>query len=76
MALTLSKEALNGEKAGQWFDRLQSLQIARRLGLMLGAAVEHCRAEGNLLLNYSELPAAMSGHLFSILNDPKPDPQS
>lgn len=38
-------------------------EIARRLGLMLGAAVEHCRAEGNLLLNYSELPAAMHGHL-------------
>ncbi len=39
MALTLSKEALNGEKAGQWFDRLQSLQIARRLGLMAMIAV-------------------------------------
>ena len=39
MALTLSKEALNGEKAGQWFDRLQSLQITRRLGLMAMIAV-------------------------------------
>ncbi len=27
MALTLSKDSLNAEKAGQWFDRLQSLQI-------------------------------------------------
>ncbi len=39
MALTLSKESLNTEKAGQWFDRLQSLQIARRLGLMVMIAV-------------------------------------
>ncbi|MHA6196729.1 sulfotransferase family protein [Pseudomonas wadenswilerensis] len=38
-------------------------EIARRLGLMLDAAVEHCRAEGSLLLNYSELPAAMGGYL-------------
>ncbi len=34
MALALSKESFNSEAAGQWFDRLQSLQIARRLGLM------------------------------------------
>ncbi len=39
MALTLSKESLSTEKAGQWFDRLQSLQIARRLGLMAMIAV-------------------------------------
>ncbi|WMJ69113.1 flagellar basal-body MS-ring/collar protein FliF [Stenotrophomonas sp. 24(2023)] len=39
MALTLSKETLNAEKAGQWFDRLQSLQITRRLGLMAMIAV-------------------------------------
>lgn len=39
MALTLSTEALSTEKAGQWFDRLQSLQIARRLGLMAMIAV-------------------------------------
>ncbi|MFJ4371689.1 sulfotransferase family protein [Pseudomonas japonica] len=38
-------------------------EIARRLGLILGAAVQHSRAEGSLLLNYDELPAAMSGHL-------------
>jgi flagellar M-ring protein FliF len=34
MALALSKDSLNSEKAGAWFDRLQSLQITRRLGLM------------------------------------------
>ncbi len=34
MALALSKESFNSEAAGRWFDRLQSLQIARRLGLM------------------------------------------
>jgi len=39
MALTLTKDTLNAEKAGQWFDRLQSLQIARRLGLMAMIAV-------------------------------------
>ena len=39
MALSLSKESLNTEKAGQWFDRLQSLQITRRLGLMAMIAV-------------------------------------
>ena len=39
MALTLSKDSLNAEKAGQWFDRLQSLQITRRLGLMAMIAV-------------------------------------
>ena len=34
MAFALSKESLNAEQAGAWFDRLQSLQITRRLGLM------------------------------------------
>ncbi len=34
MALALSKDTFNSEKAGAWFDRLQSLQITRRLGLM------------------------------------------
>ena len=33
------KDSLNAEKAGQWFDRLQSLQITRRLGLMAMIAV-------------------------------------
>ena len=41
MALALSKDSLNSEKAGAWFDRLQSLQITRRLGLtaMISIAV-------------------------------------
>ena len=39
MALALSSETFNSEKAGQWFDRLQSLQITRRLGLMAMIAV-------------------------------------
>jgi len=34
MALALTKDTLSTEKAGAWFDRLQSLQITRRLGLM------------------------------------------
>ncbi len=39
MALALSKDSLNSEKAGAWFDRLQSLQITRRLGLMAMIAI-------------------------------------
>ncbi|WP_313398417.1 flagellar basal-body MS-ring/collar protein FliF [Stenotrophomonas sp.] len=39
MAFALSKESLNSEQAGAWFDRLQSLQITRRLGLMAMIAV-------------------------------------
>ncbi|HVJ36633.1 MAG TPA: flagellar basal-body MS-ring/collar protein FliF [Stenotrophomonas sp.] len=37
MALALTKDSLHqgAEKAGTWFDRIQSLQITRRLGLML-----------------------------------------
>ncbi len=37
MALALTKENLNqnAEKAGAWFDRIQSLQLTRKLGLML-----------------------------------------
>lgn len=37
MALALTKDSLHqgAEKAGSWFDRIQSLQITRRLGLML-----------------------------------------
>lgn len=38
-------------------------EIARRLGLMLAAGLEHCRAEGNLLVNYRELPGIMGEHL-------------
>jgi len=39
MALALSKDSFNSEKAGAWFDRLQSLQITRRLGLMAMIAI-------------------------------------
>jgi len=39
MALALSSETFNSEKAGAWFDRLQSLQITRRLGLMAMIAI-------------------------------------
>jgi len=37
MALALTKDSLHqgAEKAGTWFDRIHSLQITRRLGLML-----------------------------------------
>ncbi len=34
MALALTKDTFTSEKAGAWFDRLQSLQITRKLGLM------------------------------------------
>ncbi|OLF56372.1 sulfotransferase family protein [Pseudomonas chlororaphis] len=37
--------------------------IARRLGRLLQLGLEHCREHGGLALNYSELPAAMDGHL-------------
>ena len=54
MALTLSKETLNAEKAGQWFDRIQSLQIARRLGLMAMIAV--AVAAGLFVFFWSQKP--------------------
>lgn len=34
MALALTKDTFSSEKAGAWFDRLQSLQITRKLALM------------------------------------------
>jgi len=37
--------------------------IARRLGRLLGMGLAHCREFGGRLVNYSELPAAMDGHL-------------
>jgi len=54
MALSLSKESLNAEKAGQWFDRLQSLQITRRLGLMAMIAV--AVAAGLFVFFWSQKP--------------------
>ncbi|UYB50499.1 flagellar basal-body MS-ring/collar protein FliF [Xanthomonas sp. AM6] len=55
MALALSKETLNGEKAGAWFDRLQSLQITRRIGLMAMIAV--AVAAGLFVFFWSQKPA-------------------
>ncbi len=54
MALSLSKESLNAEKAGQWFDRLQSLQITRRLGLM--AMIALAVAAGLFVFFWSQKP--------------------
>lgn len=55
MALALSKDTLNGEKAGAWFDRLQSLQITRRIGLMAMIAV--AVAAGLFVFFWSQKPA-------------------
>ncbi|WP_093532801.1 flagellar basal-body MS-ring/collar protein FliF [Stenotrophomonas rhizophila] len=54
MALSLTNESLNAEKAGQWFDRLQSLQITRRLGLMAMIAV--AVAAGLFVFFWSQKP--------------------
>ena len=55
MAFALSKESLNTEQAGAWFDRLQSLQITRRLGLMAMIAV--AVAAGLFVFFWSQKPA-------------------
>ncbi|WP_369938782.1 flagellar basal-body MS-ring/collar protein FliF [Xanthomonas medicagonis] len=55
MALALSKDSFNGEKAGAWFDRLQSLQITRRIGLMAMIAV--AVAAGLFVFFWSQKPA-------------------
>jgi flagellar M-ring protein FliF len=57
MALALSRDALNPEKAGAWFDRLQSLQITRRLGLMAMIAV--AVAAGLFVFFWSQKPQMM-----------------
>ncbi|MGV8958957.1 MAG: flagellar basal-body MS-ring/collar protein FliF [Stenotrophomonas sp.] len=54
MALALSKESINAEKAGAWFDRLQSLQITRRLGLMAMIAI--AVAAGLFVFFWSQKP--------------------
>ncbi len=54
MALALSKESINAEKAGVWFDRLQSLQITRRLGLMAMIAI--AVAAGLFVFFWSQKP--------------------
>lgn len=54
MALALSKDSITAEKAGAWFDRLQSLQITRRLGLMAMIAV--AVAAGLFVFFWSQKP--------------------
>lgn len=57
MALALSKENLSqtSEKAGAWFDRIQALQITRRLGLMAMVAI--AIAAGLMVFFWSQKPA-------------------
>lgn len=56
MALALTKESLNttSEKAGAWFDRVQGLQITRRLGLM--AMIAFSVAAGLAVFFWSQKP--------------------
>ncbi|MQP77469.1 flagellar M-ring protein FliF [Stenotrophomonas sp. MYb238] len=54
MALALSKDSINSEKAGAWFDRLQSLQITRRLGLM--AMISIAVAAGLFVFFWAQKP--------------------
>lgn len=56
MALALTKESLNttSEKAGAWFDRIQGLQITRRLGLM--AMIALAVAAGLAVFFWSQKP--------------------
>lgn len=55
MALALSKESFTPEKAGAWFDRLQSLQIARRLSMMAMIAI--AVGAGLFVFFWSQKPA-------------------
>ncbi|MGB3872043.1 MAG: flagellar basal-body MS-ring/collar protein FliF [Stenotrophomonas sp.] len=55
MPLALSSETFNSEKAGAWFDRLQSLQITRRLGLM--AMITVAVAAGLFVFFWAQKPA-------------------
>jgi len=57
MALALSRESLNPERAGAWFDRLQSLQITRRLGLM--AMITVAVAAGLFVFFWAQKPPMM-----------------
>ena len=57
MALALSRESLNPERAGAWFDRLQSMQITRRLGLMAMIAV--AVAAGLFVFFWAQKPQMM-----------------
>lgn len=42
--------------------------VARRLGLLLAAGLQHCTAQGGLVVNYCELPQAMGGRLAGVFN--------
>ncbi|MBN6150084.1 flagellar M-ring protein FliF [Xanthomonas sp. AmX2] len=55
MALALTKDSLSSEKAGAWFDRLRSLQITRRIGLM--AMISVAVAAGLFVFFWSQKPA-------------------
>lgn len=57
MALALSKDTFSPEKTGAWFDRLQSLQITRRLGLM--AMITIAVAAGLFVFFWSQKPQMM-----------------
>lgn len=54
MPLALTKDSISAEKAGAWFDRLQSLQITRRLGLM--AMISVAVAAGLFVFFWSQKP--------------------
>lgn len=54
MALALTKDTLNSEQAGAWFDRVRSLQITRRIGLMSMIAL--AVAAGLLVFFWSQKP--------------------
>lgn len=56
MALALTKDSLHqgAEKAGTWFDRIHSLQITRRLGLML--MISLAVAAGLVVFFWSQKP--------------------
>jgi flagellar M-ring protein FliF len=57
MALALSKKSINekSDQAGAWFDRIQGLQITRRLGLMAMIAI--AVAAGLAAFLWSQQPA-------------------
>lgn len=60
MALAISKENMNqnAEKAGQWFDRVRSLQITRKLTMM--AMIALAVAAGLAVFFWSQKPGYQS----------------
>ncbi|MCL1558994.1 flagellar basal-body MS-ring/collar protein FliF [Xanthomonas nasturtii] len=67
MALAISKENMNqnAEKAGQWFDRVRSLQITRKLTMM--AMIALAVAAGLAVFFWSQKPGYQS--LYTGLDD-------